>query len=80
MYRLQVRQFVVVGVHANAEEEASVSAVHNLVVAELRAQSGERPLMRRGRDVLRQSWIDTSGLVGLLADGPHHANEPGSLW
>lgn len=35
MYSLQIRQLVIIGVDADAEEEACVAPVHDLVVAEL---------------------------------------------
>jgi hypothetical protein len=35
MYSFQICEFIVVGIHADTEEQASISPVDNLVVAEL---------------------------------------------
>ena len=69
----QVRELVVVRVDADAEEEAGVATVDDLVVAELPREL-EHGLQQceRGRSP-RRSWTGTSGPGARLVDAPHHA-------
>ena len=46
--RLQVCEFIVVRIHADAEEQAGVAAVNDLVVAELRRRDGLEPPLTHG--------------------------------
>ena len=46
--RLQVCEFVVVRIHADAEEQAGVAAVHDFVVAELGRRDGREPPLTHG--------------------------------
>jgi hypothetical protein len=59
--RLQISQLVVVRVHAGAEEEPRVSAVDNLVVAELH-EVGLVLLVARGYEAMDLGWGVSYGL------------------
>lgn len=78
---LEVRELIVVGIDADAEEETGVSSVDDLVVPELymwqvgrvgreSRADGRSGLISRDTelcclDAPRQSWTDTFGLSGL---------------
>ena len=79
----QVRQFIVVRVHTHAEEQAGVTPVDNLVVAELvRVTTAQTTTHVTGVPrgyTPRQSWIGISGRGVLPAGAPRHANGPEKL-
>jgi hypothetical protein len=79
MYGFQVRQLVVVGVHADTEEETRVSPVHNLVVLELRTDGwviAAKDAVGSRRGTPRQSWTGTSGPGAPPVCGPRLSAGP----
>ena len=83
MNGFQICQFVVIRIHAYAEEQAGVTPVDNLVVAELvRVTTAQTTTHVTGVPrgyTPRQSWIGISGRGVLQADAPRHANGPEKL-
>jgi len=75
MNGFEVGKFIVISVHTNAEEQASISPVDNFVVPELALRLAFMPGLDQG-STPRQNWIGTSGLVGRLYDALPHAAEP----
>ena len=69
----EIGKFVVISVHADAEEQAGVSPVDDFIVPEL--VSGLVPMSERSQGgIPRQSSIDTSGPGARLSGGlPHEA-------
>jgi len=67
MNSFKIGKFVVIGVHTNAEEEAGISPVDNLVVPELVSRLVSMSKCGQ-RDIPRQNLIDISDLVGQLSD------------
>ena len=75
MDSLKIGKLVIVGVYADTKEQAGVSPVDNFVVPELVSRSAF--VYERGQGAIpRQSWIDTSGLVGRLSGAPPHVAGP----
>jgi hypothetical protein len=77
MNGFKIGKFVIVGVDADAEKQASISSVHNFVVPELVCwlASGSKCSQR---STPQQNLTDTSGLVGQLLYAPPHVTEPTS--
>ena len=75
---LQVCQLIVVGVHANAEEQTRIAAVHDLVVPELtrKNESWQFEVAYMGGNAPRRSSTGTSGPAAQLADAPLLADGP----
>ena len=77
---LEVGELVVVRVDADAEEQAGVSAIDDLVVPELdvrRRPLGQTACRENGDgDAPRRSWTGTSGPLELLACALHPVDEP----
>ena len=74
----QVCELVVVGVDADAEEEASVATIHDLVVPEL--IHADKPLQAEaayvGSNAPRRSSTGTSGPAARLTGAPPLADGP----
>lgn len=75
MDRLEIRQLVVVGVDAHAEEQARVSSVHDLGGRQVLSDEG-LAVVRRRRGAGGAAEFDKVGLVLLIARG----NESMDLW
>ena len=81
MDSFKVGEFVVIRVDTDAEEQASVATVYNLVVAELYRATLFIPILARWvgcKDAPRRSYSGTSGLSERLAGAPLPASEPAS--
>jgi hypothetical protein len=68
---LQVCQFIVIGVNAQAEEETGVASVHNLIVSELVIQLQNRveivePDKRSTSIAIRTAYLNEIGLILLV--------------
>lgn len=73
---LQVRELVVIRIHADAEEQTSVAPVHDLVVSELHEPFSRPDEMHGYSDVPLQSSIGISGLGELPDGGPRLLGGP----
>ena len=76
---LQIRELVVVRVHADAKEETSVSPVNDLVVPKLKHRALFTQPVRDPdgtKNAPRRSSTDTSGREGQLDDEPLLATVP----
>ena len=75
MYGLQVRKFIVIRINTDAEKEAGIATVYNLVVPELR----ETSVVKRGQEQReicppQRNWIDISDHALPLPDALLHAD------
>ena len=75
MNGFKIGKFIIVCIDADAEKQASISPVYNLVVSELGYGSAPQSGCGR-RSTPRQSLIGTSGLVGQLSGALLHVTEP----
>jgi len=79
MNSLEIGKLVIICVHADTEKQAGVSPVYNFIVPELVFGSVLMPERSQG-GIPRQSWIDTSGLVGRLSGALPHVAGPVAAW